>query len=306
MDLNSVFFPAPPATYTYQTLKGKIIFIPRAPIIDNRSNYKMHIKFENEPSHIPCHYLKYKYGSSKILLYFHANAEDIGSAEDELTELGTLLGTHVIIMEYPGYGIYPGESDTNRILEDAINVFDFLASECGWGEKNIIIFGRSIGTGPAVYLASKKNPTAMILVSPFTSLRGVVKGLAGDALKFLVKERFNNLYWITSVKCPTLIIHGKDDTLVPCAQSIELYNACKNCFCELELREDMSHNEKSFYDDIEKPIIDFINKQKIETEAGPTTKALVKFPSEVFYKPATFPEPPQPGLISKLFYSFFR
>eukprot|EP01022_Parablepharisma_sp_SALTPOND_P034410 TRINITY_DN91692_c0_g1_i1.p1 TRINITY_DN91692_c0_g1~~TRINITY_DN91692_c0_g1_i1.p1 ORF type:complete len:343 (+),score=21.74 TRINITY_DN91692_c0_g1_i1:111-1031(+) len=306
MELNSLFFPAPPSSYTYQSHKGKLIFIPRAPIVNNASNFKTIVNYGSEPCHIPCLYLKYKYGSSKVLIYFHANAEDIGTAEDELLELGCLLGVHVILVEYPGYGIYKGDPYSARILEDAINVFDYLAYVCSWEEQNIILLGRSIGTGPAVYLASKKNPAALLLVSPFTSVRGVVGGLAGDALKFLVRERFNNLQAIVSVKCPTLLIHGKVDTLIPFTQSVELYNACMNCPCEIELRDDMDHNEISFYDDVEKPIMDFLMKYQIQTEASPITKALLKLPGVLYYKPISFPEPPGPGFFSKLFYKVFR
>ena len=56
-------------------------------------------------------------------------------------------------MEYIGYGIYPGSPTAERLLEDAIIVYDFLIKEIKVPESNIIIFGRSIGTGPATWLA---------------------------------------------------------------------------------------------------------------------------------------------------------
>jgi hypothetical protein len=59
---------------------------------------------------IPCMLLKYEQGSSKIFLYFHANAEDLGRAYKFLTYINVYLRMHVLAVEYPGYGVYQGES----------------------------------------------------------------------------------------------------------------------------------------------------------------------------------------------------
>ena len=57
-------------------------------------------------------------------------------------------------------------------------------------EKDIILYGRSIGSGPACYLASTKSPGALLLMSAYTSIKAVVKSIAGRLASFLVKERF--------------------------------------------------------------------------------------------------------------------
>jgi hypothetical protein len=59
---------------------------------------------------IPCMLLKYEQGSSKIFLYFHANAEDLGRAYKFLTYINVYLRMHVLAVEFPGYGVYQGES----------------------------------------------------------------------------------------------------------------------------------------------------------------------------------------------------
>ncbi len=303
MELNSLFFPAPESSYTYKSLKGKLVFIPRAPIAKSLSNFKTHADFGFDSHYIPCLYLKHASGSSKILVYFHGNAEDVGSSELDMEELGDLLGVHVFVVEYPGYGIYAGEPGADRVLEDAINVFDYLAYECEWGESNIILFGRSIGTGPAVHLASHKRPSTLFLVSPYTSVRGIVRSMLGSAMQYLVKERFNNLELIAYVHCPTMIIHGRNDTLIPYAHASALKSACTRAPCELILNEHMDHNEASFYDDIESPFMDFIAKYKVMTEATPTTNALPRLPIGVYFLPTKFPPASGPGLITKFIYN---
>jgi len=62
--------------------------------------------------------------------------------------------------------------------------------ELGFLEKNIIIVGRSIGCGPATYLASQYKIACLTLISPFTSIKGLVKDLAGTFISNLINERF--------------------------------------------------------------------------------------------------------------------
>ena len=60
-------------------------------------------------------------------------------------------------------------------MSDADHVYNFITKKLLWKEEDIIVCGRSIGSGPACYIASKHSPGALSLVSPHTSIRGVVK-----------------------------------------------------------------------------------------------------------------------------------
>ena len=70
-----------------------------------------------------------------------------------------------------------------------------------------------MGSGPACHLASCNDPRALILMSPFTSIRNIAKQHFGF-LSNLVKERFNNLSISDKINVPSLLIHGKSDTLI--------------------------------------------------------------------------------------------
>ena len=61
-------------------------------------------------------------------------------------------------MEYYGYGIYKGKSNDKRILNDAETIFDFLVLKMKYKPENILVFGRSIGSGPATYISTVKKP----------------------------------------------------------------------------------------------------------------------------------------------------
>ena len=90
---------------------------------------------------------------------------------------------------------------------DAEYVYKFIIQDCGLLEEDIIVFGRSMGSGPAAFLGGNFNPGALCLMSAYTSIRAV----AGDAvgfLRFLVSERFNNVDMVKRAQCPTFILHG--------------------------------------------------------------------------------------------------
>jgi fermentation-respiration switch protein FrsA (DUF1100 family) len=133
-----------------------------------------------------------------------------------LDHLRSSLKINVLAVEYPGYGIYkdPGGCNSEKIVEDSNIIFTFIVKETLLKEKDILIFGRSMGSGPATYLASKYQPGALILMSPYTSIKNVVKSKVG-ILSFLVAEHFDNLTLMSKVSCPTFIVHGQKDTLIP-------------------------------------------------------------------------------------------
>lgn len=121
----------------------------------------------------------------KLIIFFHANAEDIGSAYKLVNTIRDRMNVEVIVPEYPGYGIYdtveskagaePLETTQGQILEDAECIYDFaLRNLDGLKERNVILIGRSMGSGPSIHLASQRNPGALVLISPFRNIKSVV------------------------------------------------------------------------------------------------------------------------------------
>jgi len=171
------------------------------------------------------------------------------------------LPYNTVSIEYPGYSIYYQEKSSKIIEEDALIVFDYFVSTLRVNPYDIVVCGRSIGSGPATYLAANRNPAALILVSPFKSIRETVGSIAG-IMKYLVAERFNNLKTIKKVTCPTLIIHGQRDKLIPYTHSIELSKNCGGPF-DLVFPEKMDHNDFSITDDFLEPVYSFMKRQNL-------------------------------------------
>lgn len=91
-------------------------------------------------------------------------------------------------------------------------------------KENVFCVGRSIGTGPATYLASQNPIGSLCLITPFTSIKDTVKDIYGSIAASLVKDCFANKKWIEKVLCPVLFVHGNEDSIVPVQHSRELYS----------------------------------------------------------------------------------
>ena len=118
---------------------------------------------------------------------------------------------HVLAIEYPGYGLYKTcPTSEQQMGEDSEILYDYLTKVMEIPESSIILFGRSIGSGPATLLASKRKPGALLLMSPFTSIKDVAKNILGymSFLSNVVYERFRNIDNIKKVKCPVFLLHG--------------------------------------------------------------------------------------------------
>ena len=97
----------------------------------------------------------------------------------------------VLAVEYPGYSVYEGVASSSQIEKDAVEVISFL-QRMGFEMANIMVMGRSIGSGPAVHVASLFNVGGLVLLSPFLSLCEVVSDLYGRMASKVLKQRFDN------------------------------------------------------------------------------------------------------------------
>ena len=128
----------------------------------------------------------------------------------------------------------------------------------GINEKDIVICGRSIGSGPAVHLAANRNPGALILISPFKSIQETAGTILG-IFSFIVKDRFNNISKMKNVTCPLLLIHGQQDNLIPFTHSVELAKKTGGPY-DILIPEEMDHNEFDLYEDYLEPITMFMKR----------------------------------------------
>ena len=111
-------------------------------------------------------------------------------ASGQIKSISNYLNVSVLAMEYPGYGLYQdnGAANEAKIKEDAEYVYHYCLQQIsGLTENDILIFGRSMGSGPACWLAGNFKPGALMLMSGYASIRRVAGDLVGW-LRFIVKE----------------------------------------------------------------------------------------------------------------------
>ena len=158
------------------------------------------------------------------ILYSHANAEDIASIKYYLLYLSQRFNINVLAYDYSGYGNSCGECSEENCYGDITAAVECL-SGMGIPNEKVILFGRSLGTGPTCFMAGKMSlegspPAGVILHSAFTSIYRVVASVGCT----LNGDQFVNIEYLKyfNKNIPILLIHGEYDNIVPFHHCIEL------------------------------------------------------------------------------------
>ena len=158
------------------------------------------------------------------VLYLHGNYETAASAAREIEPVHA-LGVHVLAVEFPGYGGAPGAPTLESLREAATLAFDWLARQPRVRADDIVVAGRSIGGGPAALLAVDRPARALLLLSTFSSLEEFAHGRLLPAT--LIRDRYDNAARVREFAGPVLIMHGRQDPLIPFANAERLATAAR-------------------------------------------------------------------------------
>jgi len=216
-----LLFPAPKPSYTIDSFPRELVWAPKGPVVDSDGTDGLGVGSSDSA---PCLLLTYE-SARFLIIYFHSNAEDLGGCRWFCQFLRDQFQVHVLAVEYPGYGVCPGPTSCENIMDNAHAAIQFATQSLKFTPDRIKLFGRSIGTGPTLALAAKVKVAGIILVAPFLSIRALFREMVGP-LAMLVDEWFCNDKNITELKSPMMIIHGQKDRLVPWVHSQELYKRC--------------------------------------------------------------------------------
>jgi fermentation-respiration switch protein FrsA (DUF1100 family) len=174
--------------------------------------------------HLRSWYFRPGRDGAPVVLFLHGNAGDIGN-HIPWAKFLIDAGYGVLALEYRGYGGNPGSPTEAGLYDDARGAFDFLRQQ-GIADREIVLFGESLGTGVAVQLATEHDVGAVILRSPYTSIPDAA------AVQFwyipvhwLVRDRFDSLSKIAKIRAPLMVFHGDADTLIPIALGRRLFDA---------------------------------------------------------------------------------
>ena len=153
--------------------------------------------------------------SSQVLLFFHGNAGNISHRLDSIAQFRE-LGLSVLIIDYRGYGQSTGRTTERGIYRDADAAWRYLIDDRGIVANDIVIFGRSLGASVASRLASEYQPLALIVESSFTSIPDIAQDLyPWLPVRWLSRLSHATRDYVRDVRCPILIIHSRDDEIIP-------------------------------------------------------------------------------------------
>jgi len=161
-----------------------------------------------------------------VVFYFKGNSRSIkGWSKFARDFLGK--GYDIFMIDYRGFGKSKGKRTEDAIIMDNQLAYEYLRKN--YVEEQIIIYGRSIGSGFATKIAADNNPYKLILDSPYFSFLELGRRFVPIfPLRFLLKYHIRTDLYITSVKCPVYIMHGTKDRLIPIRSAEKLARLAKN------------------------------------------------------------------------------
>lgn len=203
--------------------------------------------------------------SRGVILYFHGNAGSLRTWKDVSSDL-VPLGYDTLVVDYRGYGKSTGRITEAGLYEDGRAAYRWLIQQ-GYREDDVILYGRSIGSGVASRLASEVEARALVLESPFSSLVTLGRELMPWALpRLTLRFRFPNQDHLAETSLPVLLLHGSEDELIGAHHSQTLAEVLGER-AELHLIEGGAHNDLSNFPPYHRALAAFLTRHAGEGAA---------------------------------------
>jgi pimeloyl-ACP methyl ester carboxylesterase len=155
-------------------------------------------------------------GERGALLWFHGNAETVAGLLPVM-QLFRPQGVALLALDYRG--------TVDQAITDAEAALGWLRSR---GYRRVVVYGRSVGTGPAVHIAARGEVDGLVLESAYTSLRDLARRHYPFLPSFLAPAAFDNRRLMPRLTCPVLFVHGAADRLIPIDMARELESLTSN------------------------------------------------------------------------------
>ena len=227
--------------------QDKLIFFPSKEIIETPKDYNLPYKdlYFSLDSQTKIHaWLIENPKAKSVIILCHGNAGNIANRLHLIYHIYQ-MNFSILIFDYPGFGKSTGKVNEESSYQAAQKSWDYLVEEKKVKSNHIIIWGRSIGGAIAAHLAKNKQAEALILESSFTSLLSIAKKqFPVFPIKQIARYSYDTSKIIAEIKIPTLIIHSKEDEIIPFTHGEELYKKANEPKQFLEIKG--SHNEGWF------------------------------------------------------------
>jgi uncharacterized protein len=173
----------------------------------------------------------------KAIVYFGGNGEDVAY---NLPEFSSAFPEHALyLMNYRGYGGSSGTPTELAIHQDAQALFDWVHAR----HANVIVMGRSLGSGVAIRLASERPAARLVLITPYSSIVELgARQFPYFPVRWLARDKFESWRYAPKIDVPTLLIAAENDEVIPRASTDDLYSRFKPGVASLQVIPGVGHN----------------------------------------------------------------
>ncbi len=196
-------------------------------------------------------------GRAKALLYWGGNGEAVAAGADVFEK--ELPNYTTYLVDYRGYGKSSGKPTEAGLFSDALALYDHIQTK----HQSISLFGRSLGTGIASYVAAQREADKLVLITPYDSVEAVARDRYGIfPLSLLVKDKYDSLSRVPQIKASTIILIAEDDTVVPKHHAYTLAAAFPTDQVEVHEISGSHHNDIANTPEYHQFLDHFLNKER--------------------------------------------
>jgi uncharacterized protein len=157
-----------------------------------------------------------------VILYFGGNAEDVLRTAETMPKLNA---RRMLVTNYRGYGASTGKPGQRALYEDGLAIYEY-ALNSGMQAHQIVLVGRSLGSGVASMLAGKRDVRAVVLITPYDSISAVATHHAPKlAVRLFLPNAFPSIEWAPKAHAPALMLAAENDAIIPAAHARRLSEA---------------------------------------------------------------------------------
>jgi pimeloyl-ACP methyl ester carboxylesterase len=160
--------------------------------------------------------------SAATVLYFGGNGEDVLYTA---AVSGALDARRLLVVNYRGYGGSQGKPGQKGLFADALAIYDYAVHQRGVNADDIVVMGRSLGSGVATYLAANRPVRAAILITPYDSILAIAKEhYPYFPVAMLLRHPFPSDAFAKRISVPVLILAADQDQVVPAVHAQRLFD----------------------------------------------------------------------------------